>query len=176
MKRYIRSDIISTEDEDFNTKYYDIANNSSTRPSTLARLADDPDEYIRAMVARNSSTTSDVLSKLAHDPESQVRFATAQNPNTPVSDLMQLAGDPDEHVHSAVAGNPSTPVEVLEALSYEVGRIDDFLTRFWVASNKNTPLEVLQRLLADVKQPVRNAAEKTIFEVYGSETLRASRQ
>lgn len=171
MKRYIVSAVMPLEDESFDTKYYSIAQDPNARATTLARLAKDPEWFIRAEVAKNPSTSSETLSELAHDPESSVRFSAAKNPNTPVSDLMQLAGDPDEHVHSAVAGNPSTPTDILEALSHEVGRIDEHLTRYWVACNPNTPLAALRQLKNDWKEPVRQAAQKTILEVYGREAL-----
>jgi hypothetical protein len=60
-----------------------VANNPSTPPETLERLANDEDWYVRSYFAENPNTPSEVLERLANDKSSCVRRFVARNPNTP---------------------------------------------------------------------------------------------
>ncbi|MGI9181063.1 MAG: NACHT domain-containing protein [Longimicrobiaceae bacterium] len=64
-----------------------VAENASTPPEVLSRLAADPDAESRRGVARNASTPPEVLGRLAADPEMDVRWGVAQNVTTLLEDL-----------------------------------------------------------------------------------------
>ena len=170
MKRYIKSAITPIEDIPINEQR-DYTKDPDAHPEMLRRLSLSDEPWIRQGVADNPNTPVDVLVELSFDAEYTVRVSAAMNPNLPVSDIVRLASDSNESVKVGVARNPNTPADILEALSTFVGRIDDYLVRYWVAMNHNTPLTALKQLRNDHREPVRKAAQKTISEVYGNEAL-----
>lgn len=152
----------------------DLADNPSTPPDTLNRLAGSPDAGVRALLAGNPATPQPVLDALASDEEPSVvwrvaRAATtgfdalaasrhpfvrrflAQNPSTPSALLRELSVDPDFAVRWAVATHPATPVDVLGLLATD----SDYGVRWGAARNPSA--RNLDALVNDEETGVRFA-------------------
>lgn len=89
-----------------------------TQPSeALARLAADPDWFVRHYVASNSATPPDVLQRLASDAKWAVCGGVAQNIMAPTDLLLLLAADKDEIVRGWTASNDAIPADLLLRMS-----------------------------------------------------------
>jgi hypothetical protein len=73
----------------------------------------------RMLGVANNKIVSRILAKLANDPNDDVRARVAQNKAAPVELLAQLANDPEGYVRSWVAGNVNTPPQILKKLSFD---------------------------------------------------------
>jgi hypothetical protein len=83
----------------FNTdKVIEVAENKFTAPGVLLRLANHPDESIRAAVADNPHTPHRALIELAFDESEDIRFQMAENHNLPVQVLLILVGDANPYI------------------------------------------------------------------------------
>ncbi|WP_307850526.1 hypothetical protein [Micromonospora sp. H61] len=90
-------------------------------PSTLRRLAIDPDPRMRCLAPRDLGLPVELTERLATDPESEVRHAVAGHPNLPAHARRALLADPDESVARATAAAPTLPVAEMDRLLTLVG-------------------------------------------------------
>ena len=111
---YIRAAVTDIHDEPNEVKY-GLIYSPTTRPSTLAELAKDPNTFIRVAVAQCLNTPVDTLISLLDDSASGVRCSVANNPNLPMDVLLSLADDADPNVRRAVISNEDTPLDIAEA-------------------------------------------------------------
>ena len=121
MKKYIKADITYLEDEDFST-LLDIVKNPSTRPSTLAKLANKQNSIVVSEVAKNPNTPVDTLRAIYSDAESRsygrlnAFSSLAENPKLP-SDLVDLLLNCNEdEVRMVVASCHDFSAEQVNAL------------------------------------------------------------
>ena len=124
-----------------------IARDLQTPIEILERLAQDPNEDVRATVASNRNLPLAILLRLTEDPSSKVRSQLIYqqfNRSTPVEILAKLADDPDSNIRMNIARNTNTPPEVLARLAFT----DD--PGGWISSslvnNQNTSIETLEYL------------------------------
>lgn len=142
MKKYIRADIVDPRDE--NT--YDlihIIQDPNTRPTTLARFADHPEQQVRLYLAMCPRTPAEALAELAWDDDKYVRRAVAENLSTSADTLNRLARSHDTWVRIGVAANHNTPEETLHQLSKDVS--DD--VRNALIRNPSTPTDIKNSLV-----------------------------
>ena len=116
-----------------------VAVNRSTRPSTLARLAHDPDSGIRSHVAGHPALDDVTYQQLAKDADTGVVHALICSPHTPTSILLEL--NERTHSHPDLLANPHCPVKLLEAASTDPEYIAN------VAGNPNTPRDILKQYI-----------------------------
>lgn len=84
-----------------------VANNLSTPPETLARLADDTNPDVRVLAeAGLPDTPPDRVAQLARHGDQMVRIRVARREGLPVGVLAELAGDDHGRVSEAARSNP----------------------------------------------------------------------
>jgi hypothetical protein len=83
----------------------------------IINYVDGLDRSTRFILANNPSTSPETLARLANDKKWRIRRHVAENPNTPSETLERLAGDLDWFVRYTVANNPNTPQYVKEYLT-----------------------------------------------------------
>jgi len=130
-----------------------VARNPSTPEATLRRLstATSTGNHVRAQVAANPAAPVDVIARLAVEPDAWVRKHAASNPSLPSPALRALSSDDDDQVRRAAAGNPNAAPAVLAELS----RDDEAGFRAAAAGNGNTEPADLDRLARDESHWVR---------------------
>lgn len=143
MKRYIRSDTTDLHDENWDSKF-DIAQNPNTSSRVLARLATDPDNYVRYTVAVNPNTPVDILRKFVEQNDLFAMAGVANNLNTPIDLLRTLAHSDYEPVRIAVAENPNVPLDCLYILSEDLAA--DWEIVHAVAANDKTTPDILRNI------------------------------
>lgn len=94
-----------------------LAGNLHTSHIALSRLADDPQERVRARVAENPRISEELQMKLASDLRADVRARLAENLNVTTTVLEVLAKDENADVRLAAISCPSIPMRILQALS-----------------------------------------------------------
>lgn len=99
------------------SKVYLKAGRLSTTPRTLARLAREACEKIRARVAENKATPAHALKILGKDKCPDVRIAVGSNSGTPVKVLWMLALDLSPDVRFSLAENNGLSAIILIWLS-----------------------------------------------------------
>jgi Leucine rich repeat variant len=136
-----------------------IARDLQTPIDILERLAQDPNEDVRATVASNRSLPLATLLKLADDSSRKVKLQLVRqqsNRSIPIEILAKLADDPDTDIKTNIASNSNTPTEVLAKLAF----VEDPYR--WItgplARNPNTSVETLEYL--GVERHVVNAHNK----------------
>jgi hypothetical protein len=132
------------------------ARHPNTSPETLARLAADPDTFIRVRIARNPSTPPEILNVFARSETEALRIAVARNPATPGDLLALLMTDAAGRVRAACVRHPRTMPDQLKAMAYDA----DEEARIAVARHPNTPPDVLIHLAQDDSASVRRALER----------------
>ncbi|GIF55838.1 hypothetical protein Air01nite_19330 [Asanoa iriomotensis] len=90
-------------------------------PSTLRRLATDPDPRMRQLAPRDPDLPPDLASRLAADPEPSVRQAVATHPRLPTPALVTLLTDDEPWVVSTAAASPTLPVSEMELILNRAG-------------------------------------------------------
>ena len=118
-----------------------IAQNTSTPPDILEKLALSSSKEVLRNVAQNTNTPAHILEKLSNEAYLEVRQAVARNPNTPAHILTILVKD--WNLRLCIVKNPNTPGSVLEEL-LQFPRYDAL-----VLEHPNTPKNVCRRILAD---------------------------
>ncbi len=98
--------------------YLSEAEDPTTTPERLAKLAKLEDWEVRRAVAYNPTTSADTLGFLAVIGNDRVtRVAVADSPNTWPDTLTYLAYCPERFIRAVVAANPNTPAETLAFLA-----------------------------------------------------------
>ena len=82
------------------------AGDPATPEDTLRRMAESPNDGIRAAVADNPSTPLEIIRQLAKDPQASVRYAVTQNPQTPPDLREELSRDPNPNVRQGTTWSP----------------------------------------------------------------------
>lgn len=130
-----------------------------------ARLAADPDPYVRAGVAGRDDCPVLLLRRLASDPDPTPRAAAAARPPLPVPDIVRLAGsDPEAQVRAGAAHNPNCPPGLLAELAATHGAgidVDDpeaWMIAAAAVENPNCPSSVLAHAVSSPVDGVRAAA------------------
>jgi hypothetical protein len=130
-------------------------------PSRTAAEIDDaishPSRFVRHAAAENLSTTPIQLARLAKDPEPLIREAVARNVNTPHQVLSDLAEEDDETIRVGVAGNPSTDGSTLRRIHNPNPR-GDMAAQTALAKNPSTPSDVVMACLESKNEGIRVAA------------------
>lgn len=182
MKRYIKADIADILDEDLDLKV-DLARKTSTRPATLAQLANASEVVVREAVACNPNTPISTLKLLAADPAINVRDCVVrqahQRINFPKDILDILAADSSLHIRDYTwyvlynvyneditdvingledtamfcARRVDTEPRLLTKLASHPGRY----VRYLVAKNPTTPSDTLTQLASGSDRDVKHA-------------------
>ena len=113
------------------------------------------DRVGRYQAAVSARCPQPVLERLAEDPDESVRAAAAQRVQQPAA-LMRLCGDRSARVRHSVASRPAgtCPAEIVEALAGD----EDARVRAAVAGREDCPAGLLVRLAGDRCDGVREAA------------------
>ena len=116
-----------------------VANNYSTPPLLLHRLANDPVLEVRKRLSFNRSLLPETFEILSRDSSAEVRRFTAYNHSVPPSVLERLANDPDQKVRESVIHNHATPEATLRELARTQG------DKFWqeIRHKSNAPADML---------------------------------
>lgn len=123
-----------------------LASQFTTSTKTLAKLAKDESQWVRALVAKNPNTPTSSLERLATDEREMVRRNVASNPKTPPHCLAQLAADSYAGIRCKVATNPSTPTGILvELLGDRSETVLKFAVPRYLALHANRLSVVLKR-------------------------------
>jgi hypothetical protein len=96
------------------TGFYDaltLACKTDNSEEDFQALAQHAASEVRGNVASNGSCPPAILAKLAKDPNIWVRLQLAGNPSCPAESLIELALDKTEEVRSKAVHNPSCPIE-----------------------------------------------------------------
>jgi hypothetical protein len=127
------------------------ARHPATTPTTLLRLASDPEAQVRAFAARNAALPATALVALAGDSSIRVRQAAACREGTSAAILERLSGDASPIVRTMVARNGKVSAHIL------LGLTDDpnWRVRRQVARHPGASAETLRRLVADRERLVR---------------------
>jgi nucleoid-associated protein YgaU len=94
-----------------------VAENPSTPPKLLARLAQDPDPKVRGNAARNPSAPADLPALRAQDPDPKVHRGVARNRNAPTELIARVVAQDaglDVDILKSVSWDPKTLLEDLE--------------------------------------------------------------
>ena len=149
------------------------AQDPSTNPAKLMRLARSRNASLRELVAQNSSTPPAALAAMASESVPGVVRAVAGNPASPRATLGELVQSRDEAVRVAVYANPSTPPTVLADILNARGLTTS--ERVAAAGNPSTPDATLSRLTwHDAPEQVKlavaaneSASAKTLSDLFG---------
>lgn len=82
MKKYIKSDAVSVEDEEYFDRL-DLAENPATSPRVLARLYNTYDDSVRYRVWQNPNTPREILADAVYSKNHTWQMVVANNPNLP---------------------------------------------------------------------------------------------
>lgn len=142
MKKYIKADIISVEDENPYT-LLGIALDTNTRPGTLAWIITNysDDLSLRRAVLNNPNTPTNILREYAL-PSSKIdvwdSVCVAGNPSTPANLLRELVNIDNVSVLAALARNPNSPEDVLRICADS----SSSYVRGTLLNNFNAPLNI----------------------------------
>ena len=146
----------SLESTDSDEGKINLASSKKATSETLAKLAKEKNEYVRAAVAENENTTSETLFALAKDKSDDVRQNVAGNPNSSIETFKVLARDKDDLTRRFIAGREDIPEEVLRILLKD----SDAWVRSAIAENKSASEGILEVLSRDPESSVRDLALK----------------
>jgi len=133
-----------------------LARSKKATSETLAKLAKEKDEDIRAAVAANENTAPETLLLLAKDKSDDVRENVADNPNCPMEAMKILVKDKNYLTRSGLAMRDDLDDELRKILSKD----EDRWVRERIAENKFTSHEILLTLSKDPDSLVRDLALK----------------
>ena len=178
MKRYIRSAVVSPQDDDLNTRcetakttqrpeliqqcfedeHYMVRGALIHNPNTPEYMLDDlcSNEYFASQAAVSPRTRPEILRKILQVAKGigswwNILVSLAVNPNSP-EDVLRWFWN-TQYKTSFLVRNPSVPRDILEQ-SY---KSDDSYLRQGVAENPNCPTDILIKLAKDPNADVRSA-------------------
>lgn len=145
-----------------------LAENRSTPPEILARLAEDPDASVRIAAGTNMSLPESSRLRLLKDRDRQVR--TKLMIEGQFSDAVVLSWDNDYESRHCLARRLEAGVWVWgdkrnwdsEAVLRELSQSPHPETRAGVALNAHTPVDVLEHLAEDEEKIVRDAVGRAL--------------
>lgn len=146
-----------------------LAKNEVAHSEALAKLAEDPDPEIRALVAQHPTTSLATLTKLSNDKEIYVQLHVTWNPNTPGNVLAKIDAQLSDRkgYRDNIARHANTPSATLADLAHRLQKETAYAlvwTRYLIAINANTPSETLTLLSQDANAYVRCAAKKYLAD------------
>lgn len=157
--------------DEYNLVRADVAGNWNTPLSALLTLLSDPDEIVKQNLARNPALTPSMLDVFITDKLEKIARAVISNPNLTGEQLRQLAKR-SKTFYEEIASHPNSPKDLLQHI-YENPIYD---SNNALAANPNTPVEILVKLFNNPDEYIKYALSTNpnlpapLLEIYSDMT------